>query len=138
MKKAAILAVATAALTVAIASTAGSVGAQAPDKDPQHTLTFNRGINGANKVARQECERTLGCLAYGVIPEQCYSIFKHKITCPIHIVTGTAGDGVQETDCHRNVKILIKKAFGLKLFFKFIGGGYICGPNTEHPEFNSR
>jgi hypothetical protein len=138
MRKAAILAVAIGLLTFAIASSAGTAGAQsgstaaAPAKEPKHTLTFNRGINGAFKVARRECERTVGCIAYGVFPEECHSVFKHKITCPIHIVTGTPGDQASQSDCHRSVKILIKRAFGLKLFFKFLDS-YTCGPNVQHP-----
>jgi hypothetical protein len=136
MKKAAILAVAVGAMTVAIASTAGSAGAQAPEKEPKHLLTFNRAINGAFKVSQQECNRTPGCIAYGVIPEQCHSVFKHKVTCPIHIVTGTPGDQALQQDCHRDVKILIKRDFGLKLFFRFLTG-YTCGPNVEHPGFRA-
>jgi hypothetical protein len=143
MRKAAILAVAVGALTLAIASIAGPAGASsgsassaASAKEPKHTLTFNRGINGANKVARRECERTVGCIAFGVLPEQCHSVFKHKITCPIHIVTGVPGDQATQTDCHRNVKVLIKKVFGLKLFFRFTSG-YIYGPNVEHPGFKA-
>lgn len=137
MRKAAILAVAVGALTFAIASTAGSAGAQAPEKEPKHLLTFNRAINGAFKISQKECNRTPGCIAYGVLPEQCHSVFKHKVTCPIHIITGVPGDQAQQQDCHREVKILIKRDFGLKLFFKFIGGGYICGPNVEHPGFRA-
>jgi hypothetical protein len=142
MKRAAILAVAVGVLTFAIASTAGSAGAHsagsttsaAPAKEPKHLLTFNRAINGAFKISRQECDRTPGCIAFGVIPEQCHSVFKHKVTCPIHIVTGVAGDQAQQQDCHRDVKILIKRAFGLKLFFRFVTG-YVCGPNVEHAGF---
>jgi hypothetical protein len=145
MKRAAILAVAVGVLTFAIASTAGSAGAHsagsatsaAPAKEPKHLLTFNRAINGANKIALRECQATPDCIAYGVLPEQCHSVFKHKVTCPIHIVRGVQGDGVPESDCHRDVKILIKRAFGLKLFFRFLSN-YVCGTNVEHPEFNTR
>jgi hypothetical protein len=142
MKRAAILAVAVGVLTFAIASTAGSAGAHsvgsttsaAPAKEPKHLLTFNRAINGANKIALRECQATPNCIAYGVIPEQCHSVFKHKVTCPIHIVTGVPFDQTQQQDCHRDVKILIKRAFGLKLFFRFVTA-YTCGPNVEHPGF---
>jgi hypothetical protein len=136
MRKAAILAVAIGMLAFTIASTAGSAGAQAPAKDPKHVLTFSRALDYAFKVARQECERNAtglvpGCLGYQAGPGS-VSVFKHKVTVPIHIISGDpAADPTTWTDCHRNVQIVIKKIFGKKRFFRFVSP-YTCGPNQEH------
>jgi hypothetical protein len=130
MRKAAILAVAVGALTFAIASTAGPAGAEAPKKEPKHLLTFNRALNGAFKVAGQECSRTPGCFYYQAGPNS-FSSFKHKFSIPIHLVLGTPGDPAAQTDCHRTVKMLIKKFAGLKLFYRFTTD-YTCAPNVEH------
>jgi hypothetical protein len=136
MKKAAILAVAVGMLTVAIGSNAGSAGAHstaahAGDKQPLHLLTFNRALNGAFKVAGQDCTARPGCFYYQAGPGS-FSSFKHKFSIPIHLVTGVPGDPAQQQDCHTTVKILIKKFFGLKLFVKPTNRAYTCGPNVEH------
>lgn len=136
MKKAAILAVAVGMLTVAIGSTAGSAGAHstaahAGDKQPLHLLTFNRALNGAFKVAQQDCAARPGCFYYQAGPGS-FSSFKHKFSIPIHLVTGTPGVPESQQDCHTTVKILIKKLFGLKLFVKPATRPYTCGPNVEH------
>jgi hypothetical protein len=136
MKKAAILAVAVGTLTVAISSTAGSAGAHSTaahsgDKQPLHLLTLNRALNGAFKVAGQDCAVQPGCFYYQAGPG-CNSLFKHKYSCPIHLVTGVQGDPAQQQDCHATVKILIKKIFGFKLFVKPSQRQYVCGPNAEH------
>jgi hypothetical protein len=138
MKKAAILAVAVGTLTVAIASTAGSAGAHSTaahsgDKQPLHLLTFNRALNGAFKVAGQDCNAQVvqGCFYYQAGPGS-FSSFKHKFSIPIHLVTGVQGDPAQQQDCHTTVKILIKRFSGLKLYVKPSQRPYVCGPNAEH------
>jgi hypothetical protein len=143
MKKAAILAVAIGALTVAIASTAGSAGAHSTaahsgDKQPLHLLTFNRALNGAFKVAGQDCNAQVvqGCFYYQAGPGS-FSSFKHKFSIPIHLVTGVQGDPAQQQDCHTTVKILIKRFSGLKLYVKPGTRSYVCGPNTEHTGLNA-
>jgi hypothetical protein len=150
MKKAAILAVLTGLLTLGIASTAGSAGAHSGsaaassgDREALHLLTFNRALNGASKVARRECENNTSgpftgsvCFAFQAGPGS-FSSFKHKFTIPIHNVSGTPGtDPATWIDCHRNVKILIKKRFGKKLFFRFVSP-WVCGPNSEHTTFSA-
>jgi hypothetical protein len=136
MKKAAILAVAVGTLTVAIGSTGGSAGAhstaaQSGDKQPLHLLTFNRALNGAFKVAAQDCGARPGCFYYQAGPGS-FSSFKHKFSIPIHLVTGVPGDPAQQQDCHTVVKILIKKFTGLKLYVKPGTRSYSCAPNAEH------
>jgi hypothetical protein len=147
MKKAAILALSTGLLTLGIASTAGSAAAHSVtaadsgDREALHTLTFNRALNGAAKVARRECENNTSaqappCFAFQAGPGS-FSSFKHKFTIPIHNISGTPGtDPATWIDCHRNVKILIKRAFGLKLFFRFLTP-WVCGPNSEHTAFSA-
>jgi hypothetical protein len=141
MKKVAILAILTGLLTLGVASTAGSAAATSGDREALHLLTFNRALNGASKVARRECEnntsaQTPPCFAFQAGPGS-FSSFKHKFTIPIHNISGTPGtDPSTWIDCHRNVKILIKKAFGQKLFFRFVTP-WVCGPNSEHTTFSS-
>lgn len=138
MNRAVTLATAVGLLTLAIGSTWGSAAAgsesaiQLGDHEPQHTLTFNRAINAANKVARRECNRTSDCIGYGSL--ECHSSFRHKWTCPIHIVRGVPGDPSLQQDCHRDAKIFIKAATGLFWYYRFLNP-YVCGANVEHPGF---
>jgi hypothetical protein len=137
MRKAAILAVTVGALALAIGATAGSAPASQAtslgDHELMHTLTLNRAINAAGKVARKECNKTSDCIAYGAGP-QCASINRHKWSCPIHIVRGVTGDQTLQQDCHRDVQIFIKRATGLFWYYRF-RSPYACGPNIEHPGF---
>jgi hypothetical protein len=139
MNKVAIIAVVVGMLTFGIGSTASSA-ATSPlgDREELHLLTLNRALNGAFKVARRQCENNATgpmtgsvCFAFQAGPG-CHSVFKHKLTCPIHLISGTPGNPALQTDCHRDAKILIKRATGLKLYFRFVNP-YVCGSNVEHP-----
>jgi hypothetical protein len=139
MSRAAIIAVTIGMLTLIVGSTAGSAAASSgpatasPDHQLLHTLTFNRAINAATKVARKECNKTSDCIAYGAGP-QCSSVNRHKWLCPIHIVRGVAGDQTLQQDCHRDAQIFIKSATGLFWYYRF-QSPYACGPNIDHPGF---
>ena len=122
------------ALSLAVAITGGSALAGSPDKEPVHSLSFKRAISEAEKVARAECEKTAGCIAYAWGIPSCSRQGAHKWNCPIDIITGTPGDQATQQDCKRNIQLLIKRLAGNKLFFKFTSTP-VCVPNTAFPGF---
>ena len=140
MKKLTTIAIAIGVMTLGLGVTAGSAAADEPvNVTPaslyaKHTLTFNRAVNEATKIARTECEKDVNCVAYSVGPE-CTSSNRHKWDCPIHKLYGptglTAPDPATQQDCVRPVQLLIKRVFKRKLFFKFLSSTYTCGPNNQ-------
>ena len=139
MKKLTTIAVAIGVMCLGIAVAGGSAAADepiqaAPAVQGKHTLTFNRAINEANKLAQRECSRDVQCVAYAAGPT-CTSSNRHKWDCPIHKLYGPSNGGVApdpatQQDCVRPAQFLIKRATGRKLFYKFLSSTYTCGPNT--------
>ena len=141
MKKLTTTAVAVAVMSLGIAVAGGSAAADEPvNATPavaqgKHTLTFNRAINEATKIAKAECDRDVNCAAYAAGPT-CTSSNRHKWDCPVHKLIGpsngaVAPDPATQQDCVRPVQLLIKRLFGRKLFFKFLSSAYTCTPNTQ-------
>jgi hypothetical protein len=140
MKKLTTIAVAIGVMCLGIGVAGGTAAADEPVNasaslaQGKHNLTFNRATNFANKLARQECDRDVNCVAFAVGPE-CSSNNRHKWTCPIHKLYGPTGlpapDPATQQDCVRPAQILIKRVFGLKIFYKWFSSTYTCGPNTQ-------
>jgi hypothetical protein len=117
-------------VSAGVLATAGLAIGDSSDTGARHKLTFNRAQNEANKLALRECQIDPNCFAYGA--PTCSSNHPHKWTCTIHNILGVPGDQAQQADCHRDAQFLIKRAFGKRLFFKWVSN-WVCVPNAEHP-----